>query len=78
MDLPTALIITAVQYSDGVVAGQFPEPEGGEHFSVVLDKDSTLTDCVNTAIGQMTDSGELARITTEEMSTSAGAPVFQP
>jgi len=78
VDLPTALIITAVQYSDGVVAGQFPEPEGGEHFSVVLDKGSTLTDCVNKAIGQMTDSGELARITTDEMSTSAGAPVYQP
>src|SRR4029079_8822371 len=36
VDLPTALIITAVQFSDGVVAGQFPAPEGGEHFSVVL------------------------------------------
>ncbi len=78
VDLPTALIITATQYEDGVVSGQFPAPEGGEHFSVVLDKGSTLTDCVNKAIGQMTDSGELARITTEEMSTSAGAPVYQP
>jgi polar amino acid transport system substrate-binding protein len=78
VDLPTALIITGVQFTDGVVAGQFPSPEGGEHFSVVLDKDSPLTDCVNEAIGQLRDSGELARITTEEMSASAGAPVYQP
>ena len=79
VDLPTALIIVnAGQYPDGVVAGQFPAPEGGEHFSVVLDKDSPLTDCVNSAIGQMRDSGELARITAANMSGTGVAPVFQP
>ena len=35
------------------IVGQFATPEGGEHFSVVLDKDSTLTECVNAAIGQL-------------------------
>jgi polar amino acid transport system substrate-binding protein len=78
VDLPTALIIVATQYDGGVVAGQFPAPEGGEHFSVVLDKDSPLTDCVNKAIGAMKTSGELARITSDEMSANAGAPVYQP
>lgn len=78
VDLPTALYIVAAQFDGGVIAGQFPAPEGGEHFSVVLDKDSPLTACVNEAIKQMSDSGELARITSEEMSANAGAPVYQP
>jgi polar amino acid transport system substrate-binding protein len=78
VDLPTAFIITATQFTDGVVAGQFPAPAGGEHFSVVLDKDSPLTACVNTALKQMHDSGELGRITSDELSVAAGAPVFQP
>jgi polar amino acid transport system substrate-binding protein len=78
VDLPTALIITATQYEDGVVSGQFEAPEGGEHFSIVLDKDSPLTKCVNEALGDLKATGELAQITTEEMSTGAGVPVFAP
>jgi polar amino acid transport system substrate-binding protein len=78
VDLPTAFYITSAQYTDGVIAGQFPAQSGGEHFSVVLDKGSPLTACVNTALKQMHDSGELGRITTDELSTNAGAPVYQP
>lgn len=78
VDLPTALIITATQYEDGVVSGQFPAPVGGEHFSVVLDKDSPLTDCVNEAIADLKATGELAAITTAEMSTNTEIPVYQP
>jgi polar amino acid transport system substrate-binding protein len=78
VDLPTAFYVTAAQFDGGVIVGQFPPAEGGEHFSVVLDKDSPLTACVNTAIGQLRDSGELARITQEELADNAGAPVFQP
>ena len=78
VDLPTAFYVTSAQFTDGVIVGQFPTPEGGEHFSVVLDKDSTLTACVNQAIGQLRDSGELARILTEELAVGAAAPVFQP
>ena len=77
VDLPTAIYVTSVQFPEGVVVGRFPTPEGGEHFSVVLDKGSTLTDCVNQAIGQLRDSGELAQILTEEISAAA-APEFQP
>jgi polar amino acid transport system substrate-binding protein len=78
VDLPTAFIIVATQFDGGVVSGQFPAPEGGEHFSVVLDKDSPLTDCVNEAIGDLKATGELGVITTEELSTNVNAPVFQP
>jgi len=78
VDLPTAFYVTSAQFDKGVIVGQFPPREGGEHFSVVLDKDSPLTPCVNAAIGQLRDSGELARIIKEELSDNAGAPVFQP
>jgi polar amino acid transport system substrate-binding protein len=78
VDLPTAFYVTAAQFDGGVIVGQFPTPEGGEHFSVVLDKGSPLTDCVNRAITDLRESGELARITQEELSDNAGAPVFQP
>ena len=78
VDLPTALYITAAQFDGGVIAGQFPAPEGGEHFSVVLDKDSPLTECVNRAIGQLRESGEPARIVQEELSDNIAAPVYQP
>lgn len=78
VDLPTAFYVTAAQFDGGVIAGQFPAKAGGEHFSVLLDKGSQLTACVNTAIGQLRDSGELARITQEELSDNANAPVFMP
>jgi polar amino acid transport system substrate-binding protein len=78
VDFPTAFYVANVQVDGAVMVGQFPAPAGGEHFSVALDKDSTLTDCVNTAIGQLRDSGELLRITAEELSANGGAPVFAP
>ncbi|MEW6226301.1 MAG: transporter substrate-binding domain-containing protein [Chloroflexota bacterium] len=78
VDLPTAFFVTAVQVENGVIVGQFPAPEGGEHFSVVLDLGSTLTPCVNAAIGRLKDAGTLEAITTEWLADKANAPVFQP
>jgi polar amino acid transport system substrate-binding protein len=78
VDLPTAFYVTSVQVEDGVIVGQFPAPEGGEHSSVVVDLDSPLTDCVNAAIGRLKDSGKLASITQEWLADKADAPVFQP
>src|SRR4029079_372081 len=76
--LSTAFYVTSAPYPEGVIVAHFPTPEGGEHFSVVLDKDSPLTECVNQAIGQLRDSGELGRINTEEILVGAAAPEFQP
>lgn len=78
VDLPTAFFITAVQMDDGVVVGQFPAEEGGqEYFSVVLELDSPLTDCVNEAIASLTDSGDLEAITQEWMSENVDVPVLE-
>jgi polar amino acid transport system substrate-binding protein len=78
VDLPTAFFVTAVQMENGVIVGQFP-PAGDEqeHFSLVLEQDSPLTDCVNQAIATLRDSGELDDITQEWMSDNAGAPVLE-
>jgi polar amino acid transport system substrate-binding protein len=79
VDLPTAFFITAVQMETGVVVGQFPPAEGEdqEYFSLVLEKDSPLTDCVNQAIASLWDSGALDAITEEWMSENTGVPVFE-
>jgi polar amino acid transport system substrate-binding protein len=78
VDLPTAFFITAVQMENGTIVGQFP-PAGDEqeHFSLVLEKDSPLTECVNEAIAALEESGELESITQEWMSENAGAPVLE-
>ncbi len=78
VDLPTAFFITAVQMENGTIVGQFP-PAGDEqeHFSLVLEQDSPLTDCVNQAIASLQESGELEAITQEWMSESAGAPILE-
>lgn len=78
VDLPTAFFITAVQMENGVIVGQFPPAEDEqEHFSLVLEKDSPLTDCVNQAIAALSESGELDAITEEWMSDNAGAPLLE-
>ncbi len=78
VDLPTAFFITAVQMENGAIVGQFP-PAGDEqeHFSLVLEKDSPLTDCVNDAIATLQDTGDLEAITEEWMSENAGAPLLE-
>jgi polar amino acid transport system substrate-binding protein len=80
VDLPTAFfMIGAEQVENGVLVGQFP-PAGDEeeYFSIVLEKDSPLTECVNGAIATLRDNGELEQLTEEWMSESAGAPVIEP
>jgi polar amino acid transport system substrate-binding protein len=80
VDLPTAFYVTAAQVENSVIVGQFAPPTGAdaEHFSVVLAKDSALTDCVNTAIAAMKSDGTLDAITKEWLSDKASAPVIQP
>lgn len=79
VDLPTAFFITAAQMEDGVIVGQFPTADDEqERFSLVLERDSPLTDCANQALATLTESGELEEITQEWMSENAGAPEIAP
>ncbi len=80
VDLPTAFFITAVQFTNGVIVGQFPSQGTAadqEHFSLVLEMDSPLTDCVNEALAALTDNGELEQLTIEWLSEAVEAPVIE-
>jgi polar amino acid transport system substrate-binding protein len=86
VDLPTAFYVTAAQIVDAKgnalanIVGQFPAQAGAnaEHFSVVLQKGSSLTACVDSAIAALKSAGTLDQITKEWLSDKANAPVFQP
>jgi polar amino acid transport system substrate-binding protein len=80
VDLPTAFYVTAAQVDNSVIVGQFAPPSGAdaEHFSVVLAKDSPLTECVNGAIAALMTDGTHDSRPTEWLSDKASAPVIQP
>jgi polar amino acid transport system substrate-binding protein len=77
VDLPTAFFVTAVQVPNGKIVGQFPTVGSQEYFGMVLAKDSPLTECVDEALAQLKDSGELAQIQQTWLSDKASAPVLQ-
>jgi polar amino acid transport system substrate-binding protein len=62
VDLPTALFLTAVEIPSAKVVGQFSAP-GGDTWGALLEKDSSLTECVSNAISDLKSSGELDKIT---------------
>ena len=73
VDLPTAIYLRDVEVEGSEVVGQFAAP-GGDDWGVVLAKGSELTPCVDRAIGDLTESGDLAAITEEWI--GAEAPVL--
>ena len=81
VDLPTAFYITGSgEAKNGVIVGQFPAQAGAdaEHFSIVLEKGSALTACVNQALAALKTDGTLDSITKVWLSDKASAPVLQP
>jgi polar amino acid transport system substrate-binding protein len=78
VDFPTAFYIANVQLDNGHLVGQFAaSPDSPEHFSLVLAKDSPLTDCVNQALTTLRDDGTLAQLQQQWLSDIAEAPVLQ-
>src|SRR5215208_4180085 len=75
-DLPTAFYLTAAEVPEAKIVGQFAAP-GGDDWGLVLEKGSSLTPCVNQAIGELEDSGELQEITDKWMGGHSGAPELQ-
>ena len=63
------------QLDNGQIVGSLPSVPGVavEHFSILLDKGSALTPCVNAALAAMKEDGTLAGIV-EAWITSQGAP----
>ena len=64
VDLPTAYFLTTIQTDDTTIAGQLGTAAGGapEHFSLLLDKGSALTPCLNAAIGALKTAGTLEEL----------------
>ncbi|TSA52128.1 MAG: amino acid ABC transporter substrate-binding protein [Actinobacteria bacterium] len=79
VDLPTAFYISAVEIAGSKVIGQFPAPEGttADQFGMVLDLNNPLVDCVNHALAQIKDSGELAAIEKTWLADKTSAPVIE-
>jgi polar amino acid transport system substrate-binding protein len=74
VDFPTALFMSAVQLDNGKVVGRLAA-DGSEYFGVVLEKDSTLTECVNEAIQKIKDDGTLDEL--EQKWLAGSAPVLE-
>ena len=76
VDLPTAFYVTAVQVPNSKILGQFPAQGGGEHFGMVLAKDSGLVNCVDGALATLRTEGTLKRLQEQWLAKATGAPVL--
>jgi polar amino acid transport system substrate-binding protein len=75
VDLPTAFYVTAAQVQNSKIVGQFGSGSGiPEEFGLVFQKGNALVSCVDKAIGELKSSGELAKIESQWLGSSAGAP----
>ena len=76
VDYPTAYYMANVQLSNGTIVGVLPAPAGKEHFSMVLEKGSPMTACVNGALAALRADGTLAQIQDRWLNQAANAPAL--
>ena len=76
VDTPTALYLTAAQVPDAKIIGEFPAP-GGDTWGALLEKDSSLTDCVSAAVDELKSSGELDKIQNQWINAEGGVPTLE-
>jgi polar amino acid transport system substrate-binding protein len=78
-DLPSTFYMRDAQLTGGQIVGSLPTATGQqvEHFSVLLDKGSSLTACVNGAIAALKASGTLDAIRTQWIDVAGAAPKLQ-
>ncbi|WP_171212349.1 ABC transporter substrate-binding protein [Ruegeria sp. HKCCA5426] len=78
-DLPTALYLSAVVVEGGALLGQFPpdQSESPDQFGLLMEDGSALRECVDAAITELTESGELAAIEAQWLSEATGVPVIK-
>jgi len=77
-DVPTTFYMRDAQLDGGVIIGQLNGTgDGAEQFGVVLQKDSPLTACVNTAIDALKADGTLDALLLEWIGGSGSAPIIE-
>lgn len=78
-DLPTALYLSAVVVDGGALLGQFPaeNSERPDQFGLLMEDGNPLKECVDAAITELTESGELAAIESQWLADATGVPVIQ-
>jgi polar amino acid transport system substrate-binding protein len=78
-DLPTALYLSAVVVEGGALLGQFPpaQSERPDQFGLLMEEGNPLKECVDAAISELTESGELAAIEAKWLAESTGVPVIE-
>ena len=78
-DLPTALYLSAVVVEGGALLGQFPpeQSEQPDQFGLLMEDGNPLKECVDAAIMELTESGELAAIEAQWLADATGVPVIE-
>jgi polar amino acid transport system substrate-binding protein len=77
VDFPTAYYMANIQLSNGTIVGILPATAGKEHFSMVLEKGSPMTACVNAALSALRADGTLGQIQDRWLNQAANAPALQ-
>jgi polar amino acid transport system substrate-binding protein len=77
-DVPAAFYMRDAQLTGGIIVGQLPSDGGAqEQFGFVLEKGSSLTQCVSAAVDALKADGTLAALLTEWIADKASAPVLK-
>jgi polar amino acid transport system substrate-binding protein len=79
LDLPTAFYLSSAKIEGTAVIGQFPpvaEGQEPDQFGMVFQRGNPLRDCVDDALAELKDSGELADITQQWLSDAVDAQVI--
>ena len=76
VDLPTAYYVTAAEFDDSKIVGQFQAAAGGEEFGLLFQQGNPLVNCVNKALTTLKDSGELQEIQ-DAWLAGTSAPYFK-
>lgn len=78
-DLPTALYLSAVVIEGSKIIGQFPadREDNPDLFGMLMEEGNPLKECVDAALAELTESGELAAIEAEWLQDTTGVPLIQ-
>ncbi len=76
VDLPTAYYVTAVEFDNAKIVGQFQPSGAAEQFGLLMQKGSPLKPCVDWAVESLKESGELQEIQ-DKWLAGESAPYFE-